>query len=91
MPLLLIERSPCDRRKNEDRTRIAAAEACCVHQQTSNGEGRPQDLQIRAGKFARQCALNRKLATPKIHPAAVDIQDNLASIWHHCEPLPELK
>src|ERR1700686_1235829 len=32
--------------ENEIRTRIAAAEACCVPKQTNNDEGRLEDLQI---------------------------------------------
>jgi hypothetical protein len=41
MPLLFIERSQYYRQKNELRTRIAAAEACCVPKQTNNDDGRP--------------------------------------------------
>jgi hypothetical protein len=46
MPLLLLNDRNTTDRKNEARKRIAAAEACRVPKQTSNDEGRPQDLQI---------------------------------------------
>src|SRR5271169_3461493 len=40
--------------ENQIRTRIAAAEACCVPEQTNNDEGRLQDLQIEAGETSAQ-------------------------------------
>jgi len=91
MPLLLLtDRNTVDG-KNELETRIAAAEACCVPKQTSNDEGRPQDLQIGAGKITPQSQLNQCLMAQKSHPAAVDIQDNRASIRYFREPPPGLK
>jgi hypothetical protein len=53
MPLLLLNDRHAIERKNEFRTRIAAAEACCVPKQTSNDEGRPRDLQIDTRKVHR--------------------------------------
>jgi hypothetical protein len=50
MPLLLVTDHKPVNRKNEIKTRIAAAEALCVPEQTNNDEGRTQDLQIRSGK-----------------------------------------
>src|SRR5260370_1368905 len=88
--LLLTDRNTVDG-KNELETRIAAAEACCVPKQTSNDEGRPQDLQIGAGKITPQSQLNQCLMAQKSHPAAVDIQDNRASIRYFREPPPGLK
>src|ERR1700686_5219951 len=52
MPLLLLNDRHATERKNESRKSIAAAEACRVPKQTSNDEGRPQDLQIGAEKIA---------------------------------------
>jgi hypothetical protein len=46
MPLLLLNDRHTIDGKNEFRTRIAAAEACRIPEQTSNDEGRPWDLQI---------------------------------------------
>src|SRR5438132_9284863 len=43
--------------KTELKTRITAAEACCVPKQISNDEGRPQDLQIAAGEAIACCPL----------------------------------
>src|SRR5229473_5049946 len=63
-----IERSPRDRRKKRIRTRIAAAEACCVPKQTSNDEGRPRDLQIGAGKIITLLPLKRRHAGKKSIP-----------------------
>jgi len=45
----LNDRKAIDR-KNELRTRNAAAEACCVPEQTNNNEGCGKDLQIVAEK-----------------------------------------
>jgi len=59
MPLLLIERSQYDRWKNQLRTRIVAAEVCRVPKQTSNDEGRPQDLQMGAKKNAALAPLDQ--------------------------------
>src|SRR5260370_11131249 len=65
MPLLLLtDRNTVDG-KNELETRIAAAEACCVPKQTSNDEGRPQDLQIGAGKITPQSQFNPSLMAQK--------------------------
>src|SRR3981189_3515943 len=44
MPLLLLNDHHTTDKRNEPRTRIAAAEARCVSEQTSNHEGRPWDL-----------------------------------------------
>src|SRR5216683_2574617 len=49
------------------------------------------DFQIGAGKITPQSQLNRSLMAQKNHPAAVDIQDNRASIRHYREPPPGLK
>jgi hypothetical protein len=49
MPLLLFNDRDAIERKNEMRTRIAAAEACCVPEQTNNNEGCGGDLQIAPG------------------------------------------
>jgi len=46
MPLLLFNDRNAIERKNEIRTRIAAAEASCVPEQTNNNEGCNGDLQI---------------------------------------------
>jgi hypothetical protein len=55
MPLLLLN----DRHEiggtNEPRTRIAAAEACRVPKQTSNDEGRLEDLQIEGTATSAPC------------------------------------
>jgi hypothetical protein len=65
MPLLLLNDRNTTDRKNEARKRIAAAEACRVPKQTSNDEGRPQDLQIGAGKIT-PLLFNRKLSAQKV-------------------------
>jgi hypothetical protein len=46
MPLLLLNDQHAIDRRNDPRTRIAAAEGRCAPKQTSNDEGRPWDLQI---------------------------------------------
>jgi hypothetical protein len=66
MPLLLLNDRNTTDRKNEARKRIAAAEACRVPKQTSNDEGRPQDLQIGAGKITPLPLFNRRLASQKV-------------------------
>jgi hypothetical protein len=50
MPLLLVTDQKSVDRKNEVKTRIAAAEALCVPEQTNNNEGSARDLQIRSRK-----------------------------------------
>jgi len=81
MPLLLMNDPNTIDGKIELKTRIAAAEACRVPKQTNNDEGRPQDLQIGAGKITPLPPLYRRRFSQESHPAAVDIQDNPASIW----------
>src|SRR6267378_5907051 len=55
MPLLLLnDRNTIDG-KNELKTRIAAAEACCVPKQTNNDEGRLEDLQIEGTGTSAPC------------------------------------
>jgi hypothetical protein len=61
MPLLLVNDHKLGRSKNEVKTRIAAAEALCVPEQTNNDEGSAQDLQIRSRK-ARQCESHLRIA-----------------------------
>jgi len=48
MPLLLLNDRHAIGRKNELRKRIAATEVCQAPKQTSNDEGRPQNLQMGA-------------------------------------------
>src|ERR1700674_5317705 len=76
MPLLLMNDPNTIDGKIELKTRIAAAEACRVPKQTNNDEGRPQDLQIRAGKITPLPPLNRWHVSQESHPRTVDIQDN---------------
>jgi hypothetical protein len=90
MPLLLLNDRHTTERKNESRKRIAAAEACRVPKQSSNDEGRPQDLQIGAGKIAPLPSFDRRLSSQE-QPTTVDIQDNPASISYYQAPPPELK
>src|SRR6266480_4125047 len=70
-------------------------ERAASSKQSSNDEGRPQDLQIGegngAGKITPLPALRRRHASQKSHPPAVDIQDNRVSIRSYQEPPPELK
>jgi hypothetical protein len=61
MPLLLVNDHKFGRSKNEVKTRIAAAEALCVPEQTNNDEGSAQDLQIRSRK-AQQCESHLRIA-----------------------------
>src|SRR5438132_12110063 len=57
MPLLLLNDQNAIDGKTELKTRIAAAEACCVPEQTSNDEGRLPDLQIQAADEPVPCSL----------------------------------
>jgi len=91
MPLLLLNDHNTTDRKNEARKRIAAAEACRVPKQTSNDEGRPQDLQIGAGKFQCAISLKRWHDSQESHSPDVDVQDNPASISYYQVPPPALK